>query len=192
MTAIRRRPETCCEPEGVNLGAREKKSQHPGARGSAPGSQARGGDARLDKEVGHRHDDGHRERAEQLGVDDGPPRGPRDVGRELLGRVSELLALVAGDLRPREPAVADPRVGVVARVAARHPPKELAVVDDKVGEGELVRVKDEGREAEGKRRDPEVGEPGDPEGRRDVEHAQREPEAHVDGRAGKARVEDRK
>lgn len=36
-----------------------------------------------------------------------------------------------------------------ARVAARHPAEVLAVVDDKVAEGELVRVEEEGCDAEG-------------------------------------------
>lgn len=80
---------------------------------------------------------------------------------------------------------------MVARVAARHPAEELAVVDDEVRERELVRVEDERRQAQGERRDPEVDEPVGPERRRDVEHAQCEPEAHVDGRPGEARVEDR-
>ena len=63
--------------------------------------------------------------------------------------MAHLLLLEPGDLGPREAAVTDPRVGVRARVAARHPAEVLAVVDDKVAEGELVRVEEEGCDAEG-------------------------------------------
>lgn len=160
MTAIRRIPETCWTPVAVNL----QKSNQCGVNGRAQGAGGKGGYARLDKEVGDGHDDGHAERSEQLGVDDGPPRRPGHVRRELLGRVAELLALVTGDLGPRQSAVADPRVGVVPRVSARHPPEELAVVDHEVRERELVGVEQEGREAEREGRDPEVDEPVDPEG----------------------------
>lgn len=70
--------------------------------------------------------------------------------------MADALLLESGDLSPRETAVSDPRVGVSPRVTARHPAEELAIVDDEVAEGELVRVEDEGRDAEGEDRDPEV------------------------------------
>lgn len=105
--------------------------------------------------------------------------------------MAELLALVSGDPRPRESAVADPRVGVVPRVSARHPPEKLAIVDHEVRERELVGVEQEGREAEREGRDPKVDKPVDPESRRDVGHHERQSETHVDGRAGESRVEDR-
>lgn len=105
--------------------------------------------------------------------------------------MTETLALVTSDARPRETAVADPRVAVRARVAARHPAKEFAVVDDELGERELVRVKEEGRDRKSERRDPEVDKPVHPQRHRDVEHHEAEAEAKVDGGSCEPRVERR-
>ena len=101
---------------------------------------------RLDEHVAHDHEDRHDGREDDLREDDRAPSSTRHVARELLRRVSQPLLLVPRDHRARETTVADPRVRVRARVAAVHPPQELAVVDDEVGEGELVRVEEEGRD----------------------------------------------
>lgn len=111
----------------------------------------------LDEEVGDGQDYGQDQRRKDLGEDDDPPRNTGRVGRELLRRVAHLLLLVPGDPGPREATVADPRVGVGARVAARHPAEVLAVVDDEVAEGKLVRVEEERRDAERNDGDPKVG-----------------------------------
>lgn len=106
--------------------------------------------------------------------------------------MTEFLSLETSDPRPRQPTVTDPGVLVAPGVTPRHPPEELSVVDDKVRERELVRVEQEGRDGERKDGDPEVDEPVDPETRRHVEHHERQPETHVNGRPGETRVEDGK
>lgn len=70
--------------------------------------------------------------------------------------MANLLLLESGDLGARKTAVSDPRVGVRPRVSSRHPSEVLAVVNDEVAERELVRVEEEGSDAQGENRDPEV------------------------------------
>ncbi len=87
----------------------------------------------------------------------------------LLRRQTQPLPLETRDPRPRQPAVPDPRVGVGPGIPPRHPPQELAVIDDEVRVGELMRVEEEGRDAETNDGDPEVDEMRDPDAHRDVE-----------------------
>ena len=84
---------------------------------------------------------------DDLGENDAPPLRTGRVTRQLVRRVSQLLLLVTRNHRPRQTAVSVPTAGLRARVPARHPPEELAVVDDEVGEGELMWVEQEGRDA---------------------------------------------
>jgi len=70
--------------------------------------------------------------------------------------VTNLLLLESSDLGTRETAVTDPRVGVSSGVSSRHPSKVFSVVDDEVAERELVRVEEEGSDAECENRNPEV------------------------------------
>ena len=98
--------------------------------------------------------------------------------------------LEPSDHGPRQPTVANPRVRVSPRVASRHPSQILAVVDDEVGERELMRVEDEGGDAECEDGDPEVDEMRDPDGQGDVQEHEQRPHAEVNAGPGEPRVED--
>lgn len=110
----------------------------------------------LDEEVGDRKNNGEHEGCQELGDEDDPPSYSRNISRELFGGVTHLFPLVTGNLGPRQSAVTDPRVGMSPRVTSGHPAKIFSVVDDEVTEGELMRVEEEGGDAEGHNREPEV------------------------------------
>lgn len=89
---------------------------------------------RLHEHVRDNEDRGHAYRENDLGEDDAPPLGTRDVASHLVGRMTQLLLLVTSNHRTRQTAVPVPRARLRTRVSTRHPPEELAVVDDEVGE----------------------------------------------------------
>jgi len=74
-------------------------------------------------------------------------------------------------------------------VAAGQPAEELAVVDEEVGPRELVRVEDEGRDAEGEKGDPEPEKPVAPSCQCTEEQDQQATSTPVDGRASETREE---
>ena len=114
---------------------------------------------------------------------------PRHVTRHLGRGLAQGLTFVAGDARSRETAEGDPGRGVRARIAAGQPAQEIAVVDEEVVPGELMRIVDKRRDAEGQQGDPEVHQPAGPDGHGGEQQHHQRPSAQVDGRARESRVQ---
>lgn len=74
-------------------------------------------------------------------------------------------------------------------VTSRHPSQELAIVDDKVGEGELMRVEEEGRDTERHDRNPEVDQVWCPDRQGDIDQEHDRPQTQVDRWPSETRAE---
>ena len=83
--------------------------------------------------------------------------------------MTKFLLLVTGNHGTRKSAVTVPAVGGGLRITTGHPTQELSVIDDEVGEGELVRVEHEWRNAKGQNREPEINQVGSPDGHGSVQ-----------------------
>lgn len=156
-------------------GHKEQRQQHRGVPNDGPNGddgdtnqRARGlvtfgvGEG-LDEHVSNNEDRGDGEGRDDFGEEDCAPRCSGNVARQLLRWVPKLLLLVTGDHGTRKTTVPIPTARLRPRVAARHPTQEFSVVNDEVGEGELMGIKHERRDAQGEDRRPEVEQVGCPQ-----------------------------
>lgn len=139
------------------------------------------------RQHGHSNPD---KRAHNFSKEDVGELGTRSVARELGRGVTESLALETSKTGTGQTNEANPGRGVSLGVATRQPAEELAVVDEEVGPRELVRVEDEGRDAEGEQRDPEPEEPVSPGSQCSEKQDQQATSTPVDGGTGESREED--
>jgi hypothetical protein len=76
------------------------------------------------------------------------------------------------------------------RVASRHPAQIFPIINNEIGEGELVRVEQEGSNAKCEDRGPEVDEMGKPKRHGDVKQNEKRAHAKIDAGTGETRVQD--
>lgn len=118
----------------------------------------------VDEEVRNESYSNKHQWADNFTEEDVGELGSWDVTGELLRWGTKDLALVTSDSCTRETAIGDPRGGVRTRVTTGQPSQIVTVINEEVIPRELVRVEQEGRNAESKERYPEVQQARQPDG----------------------------
>lgn len=126
----------------------ERVGRSESSEGTVSGVLLAQTDLRVDEQVRDQSDTDQDKRTDELRPHNVLELSTGNVSSKLLRGVSKSLALVTSDTGTRKTAESDPRLSVRARVSTRQPAKVVTVVDEEIVPRELMRVVNEGRNAE--------------------------------------------